>query len=410
MPSTLSTFDFALKERYSSSTVEKLCCSDRPFLAHVKKDENFQGDVMPIPLIHVAPQGVSGDFSSAGTNATNLVGKKFNLSVGDFFGAVDIGDKVIKASRGNPGAFLQNKSAEIDGLYEQMADDLSLACFVGNGGIPIGRRASVSSETVTLTEPEDVVNFEIGMTVRASDATGSGGTDALRVGDSYVTAVDREAGTVTLEDVSDITSFADDDYLFRDGNFAGNTTVVIFHGLGSFLYSSSTSVPDLYGMVRTSDPIRLAGSRVPSADLTGLGIEERLQLLITRMTGRYKSKNPDKAWLHPEDWNRLQLSLQSRGQQPMQDDSAKFGFETLSIIAGGARVKVYSDRHCPKGTAFVTRSQNWTLHSMDKLVHTRNGDGLQMLRKTATNDYRYELLSYPALSTNAPLYGGRVAV
>src|SRR3972149_1443510 len=100
MPSTLTTFDFALKERYAGQYPESLIFSDRPFLGTVAKDEDFTGDPMPIPLIHAAPQGIAGaSLATAQTASTNLVGKKFNLVVGDYYGTVDIGDKVMVLSR-----------------------------------------------------------------------------------------------------------------------------------------------------------------------------------------------------------------------------------------------------------------------------------------------------------------------
>lgn len=410
MASTIATFGFALKEYYDTDTVENLVKAERPFLAKLNGNTKFQGDPMPVPLIYQLPQGVSGDFTSARDNGTSVGGKKFEYRTGDFFGHVDIGAKAMKLSRGNMGAFLTNKQAEIDGLYETMADDLSICAFRGNGGIPIGRRASISTNTVTLTEPEDIVNFEIGMVITASANTGALVAHTLRSGESAIVSIDREAGTFTLASAAAITSFADNDYLFRDGNFAGSTARTIFHGLDSFIYPSSTSVPDLYGMVRSDDPIRLAGCRVAAADIASASIEERLQILVSRMTGRYKAKNPDVAFANPEDWNRLQLSLQQRGQQSMTDDTAKFGFEYLQFTAGGAKVKVYADRHCPKGTVFVLKMKHWTMYSIDELIHVRNDDGLTILRKTDSNDYRYEAEAYPCLTNNAPLYNGRVTV
>lgn len=409
MASTLTTFDFALKERYTDQKVENLTLSDRPFLGMVPKDEDFQGDGQPVPLIHGSPQGITGESrSKAQTNATSVVGKKFVLTAGDYFGGVDIGDKVLLASRGNPGAFLSNKTIETDGLYEQMADNLELYCF-GNSGGSIGQRASLAGDVVTLTTVQDVTNFEEGMTVSASAGDGSDAAHALRSGTTTVTAVNRVEGKVTLASAAAITSFANADYLFRDGDFKGNTSVFIIAGLGAFIWSSETP-PALYSMTRTSDPQRLAGSRVPSTDLTGKGIEERLQLLGAYMTGRFKGPGATHYFLHPEDWQNLSISLQSRGTRPAADESTRFGYVYLEIVSGGKFVRVYQSRHCPKGTCFAVRMANWKLYSMQKLVHPFNGDGLTMLRKGTTDDYEFRLKSYPCLATNAPGWSGRVAV
>lgn len=415
MAATLTSFDFGLKEYYTKDRVEKLMFSTRPFLARVAKSTDFVGDVMPVPVVQGAPQGISGTLADAQTSAGDstggqTLGKRFNLTVGELNGVVEIADKLIKASRNNLGAFFEAKTEEIDNLYEQGSDVLSQALWVGNGGIPIGRRASASTNVITLTNASDTFNFEVGMTVVASDATGEGGSDALRSGSTTVASVQREAGTVTLTSAAGITSFADNDYLFRLGTFAGNTSVSIFQGVSAFVYSSS-SPPTLFGMTRTSDPQRLAGCRVSATDVTGLSIGQRIELLGTRMSGRYKVPMGGLVgYLNPEDWTRLSIELRSKGIQNMADKDAKLGFMGLSVVAGGNTIECYADPFVPQGTAFVLKESTWKLWSMGDLFAPLNGDGLTMLRKAASNNYEYRLIGYPGLVTRAPGWNGRVSV
>ena len=97
MASTLSTFDFALKERYTDEKVEDLTYAENPLMGTMKKNEEFSGDGWNVPMIAVSPQGVAKDtLAAAQANKTNVVGFKFLLEAGDYQGAVDIGDKVIK--------------------------------------------------------------------------------------------------------------------------------------------------------------------------------------------------------------------------------------------------------------------------------------------------------------------------
>jgi hypothetical protein len=71
-------------------------------------------------------------------------------------------------------------------------------------------------------------------------------------------------------------------------------------------------------------------------------------------------------------------------------------------------VPIYADRHCPKGTFFALREENWWISSMGELIHAQNEDGLEMLRKASSTDYELRLLSYPILGCNAPKNNGRV--
>jgi hypothetical protein len=413
MPSTLSTFDFALKERYTPETVEDLTMKDHVFLAHVKKNESFSGDALNVPVIAVNPQGIAGSsLAVAQTNSTNLGGFKFQLTVGDYRGSVSIGDKVIKASRGQEGAFLRNQIAEVDGLYAQMAENLATYCY-SNGGNSLGAIGTLNTNSIVLSDTSQIVNFEVGMQCVFSSGDGSSTGHSLRASgaNALVTAVDRETGTITFTtgELAAVTSLAAADYIFREGDFVGNTGVAIFAGLGAFI-TATNSPAALYGMTRTSDPARLAGIRVPSADVAGRSIDERLQRLAVYMTGRNKGPGGDKVYLNPEDWQNLHNALGSRVVIKNDEHNVRWGFDGIQMVLAGRTCMVYSDRHCPKGVGWILLSKTWTMHSMGKLIHRVNGDGLESLRAGTANDYEIRLISYPALCTNAPGYNGRVSL
>src|SRR5512139_3028796 len=103
MASTVTTFDFALKEWLNDDKVENLIFQDRPFLGNVRKETEFQGSGHPVPVIYRAPQGIAVDLSDAQTATSNVVGAQFLVTAGDISGTVSIGDKVIRASRSNAG-------------------------------------------------------------------------------------------------------------------------------------------------------------------------------------------------------------------------------------------------------------------------------------------------------------------
>lgn len=416
--STIETFAFAIKDRFDKvSHVENLTLAERPLLAMIDKDEDFQGDGTHIPLIHGNPQGIAArDLETAQINKSNVLGKKFILTAGDYQGSVDIGDKVITASRGNPGAFLRNKAAEMDGLYEQMADNIATYVY-GNSGNAIGQISAQvggagtgpnGGDVFLLTEPTQTINFEVDMHLDSSSDDGTVNADPDGDTDVHVLAVNRAEGTIEVQTVS---SMAPDEFLFRTGDFGGldGAHSFIFHGLQDFLYPTDTPT-DIYSMNRLSDPQRLAGSRVPSSELSGLNIEERIQLLGAYMVGRYKGPGPTHGFMNPEDWQNLSIALQSRGVRPLKDDTTRFNFMAIEVVMGGKLVRIYPDRFCPRGTFFALRLKDWTLHSMLKLLHPISQDGLTLLRKGTSNDYEYRIVSYPALVTVAPGWSGRVGI
>lgn len=411
--STLTTFDFALKEYYTKQRVENLCFADRPLLAKLAKDTSLAGDICIEPLVIAPPAGVSGqlgasylDLARDGTGG-NVQGKKFACTIGEYHGEVLIGDKVIMASRSNEGAFLENKRVEIDSLYERMSDSLATYLY-RNGGKALGEIAAggITGEVATLTNPEDVANFYLGQYTQADTVDGTSGT--LHAGYSYVTERDLENGTVTFEDISDMTGAAAGDFLFNLGD-AGITSTIIT-GLGGWIPAASSGIADLFGVVRSSDATLLGGVRVKSSSLTGLGALQRISKLITQMTGVVRGPGPDAVFVNPSDWQNIADSLQSQGVRPLQEDDAQFGFMKIKVIAGGRVVDVYADRHAQPGTAFALKLSTWKLRSMGELIHTLAGDGLQMLRVAGSTNYSYRLVSYPCFTCNAPGWNGRVAL
>lgn len=408
MPLSLTTYDSLLKRRFTPQKVADLTEADRPLMARIKKDPSFSGSAMQVPLIYGRPQGIAAQSLAIAQGATsNVLPKNFLVTIADYFGTVDISSKVMLASRDNPGAFISSKTADIDGLYEQMADDTHQLLW-GNGGGALGRRASASTNVITLTERTQVYAFEVGMTIAASSADGTGGADAIRVGQTTVASRDPENGTITLTSAAAITSFADNDYLFRYGDFVGATGTNLIQGVQAYIPSTSASIANLFGMVRSTDPIKLGGSRIISSLLTGLGPEERIKKLGATMTGDYKMKCFDTGYMNPQDWQNLEIALNSRGIRQLTDDKTRFGFNVLQVGVAGTLVTIYPDRCVPKGTFFGLRQDTWTLWSMTEWLHPLAGDGLTMLRKSTTNDYEYRLESFPQLGQNAPGWNGRV--
>ena len=413
--STLTTFAALLKNRFmDSSMVEQLAYPENPFLAMVEKrgDTGMIGDQMPVPIFSANPQGTGGVFSTAQTNANNVAASKWQIVAGDYFGVVQIGDKVLEASRTNQGAFLENKKVEIDGLYETAGENLSIYSW-GNGGQAIGQVGVIqNTNDIVLTAPETVAQFEVGMVVTASGNDGSDPTHTQRVGSATVSAVNRGQGLITLNTVAGITSLTAGDFLFRQSDFFGDQGITIIKGMQAFI-TANDSPPALWGVsaaTRATDPQRFAGCRVANSAVFGKTFEERIKILIAQMTGRFKAKAPTAGWMHPEDFQVLETLMAARGLRPLEDDKTQFGFMKIDIMTSAGRIPIYTDRHCPRGTFFALRMEDFWISSMGELLHPQKGDGLEVLRRATSTDYEFRLLSYPLLACRAPKNSGRVSL
>ena len=320
MASTLTTFADLLKERYADANmVEQLSMADEPLYSMLEKagDANIAGSEFVVPIIYSNPQGVAGNYTDALANTSNIAAAAWHIVPGNHVGTVEIGDKVLKASRGNNGAILDNKRVEIDGLYTTMGESQA-AHIWGNGGQSIGQIGTIVSTNVwELADKAQICNFEYGMEIVLSTGDGSSTSDSeVDSGNSTtVAAVDRNLGRITVTG-SDISGEAVGDYIFREGEFYGDqyASNAIMTGVQAFV-DNQTTLPTLWGVsntVRAYDRERFGGCSVPDADVNGMALSARIKTLLAWMAGRYKSKVPTHGFLHPEDFQLLETELEAR--------------------------------------------------------------------------------------------------
>ena len=409
MASTLASFDAFLKDYYTKDKIDDLTKKDRPFFGMVNREEDLGGDQYIHPFIFQNPQGFGATLAKAqqgsqqGSGNGNLQGRKWKVAYGDYSASVEIGDKVIKASRSNVGAFLRDQETEINGLYQGFGDTFSTYLY-NNGGQALGSFSVISTGVCTLVNADDVVNFEVGQILVVSVNDGSDPAHILVGGSAqgFVIAVNRNAGTFTVSTTSGgaagtPTNWAGTQFVFRDGDFGGSGSTRIMLSLGAWIPASDPAATTFENINRTIDLARMSGIRLTTADTTGLSLEQRLKRLVTRM----------RVFMNPEKWQNVADSLESRGYREIGGDAVT-GYENLSFKAGGKTIKIYADPFCPVATAFALKMDTVKLGGLSKIPEVVNGDGLEMLRKVASNDYEYRLVAYPAFVVAAPGFCGRV--
>lgn len=422
MASTLTQFDAFLKEDYTKDKIDDLSKKDRPLFGRVSREEDHSGDLYVHPVKVSNGQGLGATVPKAQQGAQqssggNLAGKKWTVLFGDYTGSIEIGDKVMRASRNNAGSFLRNEAEEIDGLYDEFGNAFSTYLY-SNGGQSLtpGGGFTVSSGVCTLVSADDIVNIEVGQILvpSANDGSSSAHTLIASAAVGYVVAVNRNAGTFTVSATSGgaagtPTNWTGTMYAFRDGDFGGSGANRIILGLGAWIPSSDPSSTTFEGVDRTFDIARLSGVRLTAAEVANLPLEQRLKKLVTRMRSRNFGPGPTDIYLNPEKWQALADSLESRGSREIGKD-AVFGYEHIKLAIAGKRVEIYADPFCPYATAWALHMPSIKLAAYDKIPFVLNGDGLEMLRKTTSNDYEHRIQAYPAFCVPAPGYCGRVAV
>src|SRR5580658_6120594 len=195
----------ALKELYTDDKeyMKDLVYKENPFLALVPKNESpdgFAGKYIPVPLEYGAPQGRSHSFANAQAQQTATALVSYFVYVIEDYQLVTITNLLMEQTKTNAGAFVDAAKLQLDGGFRNLANNIAFELF-GSGTATRGISSAASSQNgivaggtiLPLTNPQAVVNFEVGMTLVAS-ATDGGAPSPDTV---QITAVNRSTGVIS---------------------------------------------------------------------------------------------------------------------------------------------------------------------------------------------------------------------
>ena len=191
-------------------------------------------------------------------------------------------------------------------LFRSLTISLAVSLYRDSSG-QIGQvnaePAEAADTVIQLKEASDVTNFEVGMILNIWSAK-SGGTQKSvdgSVTDLEVVGVDRDLGTVTIDDPYNASgTIAADDYLFVKGDRG-----LKLSGMEDWIPEvAPTSGDSFFGVDRSSDVTRLAGIR---KDGSALPIEEALIDAAARV-GREGGK-PDHVFMSYEKFAELEKEI-----------------------------------------------------------------------------------------------------
>jgi len=341
---------------------------------------SFKGTTFNYAIKFGNSQGISGSFTGAQSAAGPTKGKQFAAARFVKYGDIVIDGVSLLASQ-DEGAFLDLVTLETDGVITEHIDREAFDLFRDTTGIR-GKRASISTNTVTLSVVDDARNFKIDMVVGASpNADGS----APRTGTTTVTAVNLSAGTITLASAAAIGSFADNDFLFNSGDVG-----TCMEGMA---VCTPTTAPVLgsdsfRGVDRGTYPELLAGSRLTVAISQNQTIEEnfgQLGILINTTGGKATDGvlNPLNFWAVVRRGNARVEFNQAGGE-------LNYGFETAVISTPAGNIRLHSDPDCPTTVGRLYNPASHYLRCLgpggsSEFVHIINDDGNYNLRSTTAD-------------------------
>jgi hypothetical protein len=176
----------ALKELYDnpSNYLKDLVYKKNPLLALISKNESpsgMAGKYLPVPIVFGGPQGRSGSFTNAQNNQTATADTSFFVYRVKNYQLVTIENELLEATKDDAAAFVDQAKLQVDTGMRNISNDLARQLF-GNVTGSRGTIGSISTGLITLSPAQDVVQFEVGMTLVSYSVSGS--TPTISTGSS----------------------------------------------------------------------------------------------------------------------------------------------------------------------------------------------------------------------------------
>lgn len=372
-----------LKDHWPEGLDTSLIYGTRPALAAIRREKDFTGEYYNIPIQYALGSARSNDFATASALSKDNAYAQFAVTSVTDFGFGKINGKVVrKATKGAAGAgmFVDALKAAVESAIEQMAQTCSQRLYRSQSGAICQVHASTAPSTTTLTldNPSSCAYFQVGDEIVLSDDDGGALRDS---GDSVtVNGINRDSGTLTIDNISAISGAAVGDYIYIKGSAQNNGTAVAAAGLGDWCGVSAPSATTFFGVNRTLNVALLGGRRVSS---TG----ESIETIFTKADALCVEAgfDPEAIFIHPQDAARLQNAKE--GAKMMTD---KFGLGFRTLEANGRRF--VQDKDCPEGYAFMLDAKGGAYRWLTNGdIEVDEADGAPLSRVSGADEYEMRL-------------------
>lgn len=411
----ISQADFAasFKERYPTpESVANETRKDQPFFEMVTKEETQGGQDLKIPIIIGANSRRSCTFSVAQLGADNAASsyQAFKMTMAQDYCVASWSSKLLKIAESEANAIIDLIEGEMSRSVRAMERSYGVKIWRNGTGsfCQLDSTVTGGQSTVKLFPKGSAQHIELGDGLQLSQ--NDGGSLRASGAVAYVIAVDRTADTVTvsataggsaasLNTISGST-FAANDYVYKQGDAAAGSTNIAIEGVLSFIPASTAGLGTaFYGVTRSADAVRLAGDRIDNTSLT-LPIDE--VLVYAAAQAELNGAEIDAVFMHPYQMrdlvNRMSAKIVRTDQR-----KGKIGFTNLALLTdSGKEVAIYADLNCDYRYGLVTQMNTWKLISAGPPIHVDNFDGNEFLRTSSAAGYELRLQGFAQLTNRAP--------
>lgn len=376
-----------------SSNVEKILKIITPYSEVMRKwyenfdfykwlptKNNFGGRYMEVPIGYDSGGGHGHSFSDAMESETNEnLYDHFKVYRTRDYGLVYINNEDIEASEGNENAFISQLEDRIEGVDTGLKTRLSYEMWSDGGGA-IARLTAIvgpgAGAVLELLDHEAIFRFRIGMKLQASVDSGLAGAGVKAGAPGYmiITAIDEDAGKITVDNSANIAGLVATDFLFQKGDYGLGVKGVVAYVPSA---AELTATPTLWGMTRTANSAKQAGIRFAGA---AYGLTEALERMLSR--AKKSSVFPDAIWVNNDYYTAISLDLGAKATREYVK-FGQWGFETFKVNGGGRSVPVLADQNCPAATAFGLTRKSWVWHTLKEAPRWLTQGATTIVKPTA---------------------------
>ncbi len=274
-----------------------------------------------------------------------------------------------------------------------------------------------SNFTVLLTNPDDAVQFDVGMTMVAVQfVDGSGLTP---VDTAVIAGVNRNIGLLTVTSSTNLVADWPTTYFLAtqgdlpslsNNNFqvpnSSTNSLLKLAGFAAWLpLAGPPAVDSFFGVNRNLDTQRLAGV---TFDGTALSLEEAL----LQGTGRValNGGRVDTGICSYATYTALIISLGSKVQY-IDEKIGEIGFRGVQVNGANTVMSVFPDRNCPDGVIYLLEMDSWILRSQNPAPHIlKYMDEIEILRIPGVDSAELRVGTYGNFYTTRPGHNGAMMV
>jgi hypothetical protein len=398
MTATVAGSQAALKVLYPNGELPKSI--NEMFVLHkrLKKETEFVGELAYVPIQNANPQGSSADFATAQANIQQGNYLRSALTRVTHHGVARVTGEAAEAAVKSEGALVDLWDNETRGIATTEMSVLATYLY-GSGDATLGQiLANPGTTTVTLGTTTNMNYFELGMTLRVVSAQGVSPTVRVEASRAVVTGIDRRNRTLTfaLALSTHATGAIVGDWLVRSGDQSSATSTVIT-GIDAYV-AGGTAPATLFGLVRSADPVRLAGQAI---DYAGWAMEDAC-VDASAQCGFQGIGYPSVLVANNIDIANMKKSLGSKIIYNDGGGTAKHSFSKISIDGEAGPIEVLADPFCPRNKAWLLKLDCFSLFSLKAAPHLNKFDGMDFMRRPDADAYEVRFVFYGNVKCKNP--------